>query len=267
MALLIDKREGIVTLTFNRPEARNALDPETLVELASAWEAFEQDDALRVAIITGRGDAFCSGADLGRLIPLMTGARQPETPADHKLRQNPRLQQVALLRDVDVVTKPIIAAVNGYAIAGGMELLQATDIRVAADTAVFALQEPKWGLFPLGGSTVRLPRQLPWAIAMEILLTGERMSAVDAARHGLVNRVVPADQVMAEAERFARTIVANGPLAVRAIKRSVLACVGRPLGEGLEKELEIGFPVFMTEDAREGPRAFKEKRKPEFKGK
>ncbi len=267
MALLIDKRDSVVTLTFNRPEARNALDPETIVELAEAWEAFEHDDALRVAIITGRGDAFCSGADLGRLIPLMTGARQPETPADHRMRENPRLSQMALLRDVDAVSKPIIAAVNGYAIAGGMELLQATDLRVAADTAVFALQEPKWGLFPLGGSTVRLPRQLPWPIAMEILLTGERMSAADAARHGLVNRVVPADQVMPEAQKLAATIVANGPLAVRAIKRSALACVGRPLSEGLKMESEIGFPIFMTEDAREGPRAFKEKRKPQFKGK
>jgi len=267
VALLFETRNAIATLTLNRPEARNALDPETIVELAEAWERFERDDGLRVAVITGTGDAFCSGADLGRLIPLITGARPPETPADHKLRENPRLQQIALLRDVDVVTKPIIAAINGFAIAGGMELVQAIDLRIAADTAVFALQEPKWGLFPLGGSTVRLPRQLPWAIAMEILLTGERMGAADLARFGFVNRVVPRDQVMPEALRLAETIVANGPLAVRAIKKSVLACSGRPLPEALEKELEIGFPIFMTEDAREGPRAFKEKRRPDFKGK
>jgi enoyl-CoA hydratase len=267
VALLQEKRDGVAILTFNRPAARNALDPETIVELAEAWEAFDADPELRVAVITGAGDAFCSGADLGRLIPLMTGARPPETPADHKLRENPRLQQTALLRDVDITTKPIIAAVNGFAIAGGMELMQATDLRVAADTAIFALQEPKWGLFPLGGSTVRLPRQLPWAIAMEVLLTGERMTAADAARYGLVNRVVPRDQVMPEALKLAQAIVANGPVAVRAIKRSALACSGRSLDEALQKELEIGFPVFMTEDAREGPRAFKEKRKPAFKGK
>ena len=266
MALLFEKHDGVATLTLNRPEARNALDPETIVELAEAWETFDKDPDLRVAVITGLGDAFCSGADLARLIPLLTGARQPETPADHKLRDNPHLQQIALLRDIGVTTKPIIAAVNGFAIAGGMELMQATDLRVAADTAVFALQEPKWGLFPLGGSTVRLPRQLPWAIAMEVLLTGERLSAADGARYGLVNRVVPRDQVMPEALKLARTIVANGPLAVRAIKQSVLACVGRPLEEALQKELDIGVPVFMTEDAREGPRAFKEKRNPNFKG-
>jgi enoyl-CoA hydratase len=266
VALLVEMRDGIVTLTFNRPEARNALDPETIVELAGAWEAFERDDGLRVAIVTGAGDAFCSGADLGRLIPLMTGARAPETAADHALRDNPRLQQVALLRGADIVTKPVIAAVNGYAIAGGMELMQATDLRVAADDAVFALQEPKWGLFPLGGSTVRLPRQLPWAVAMELLLTGERMGARDLARFGLLNRVVPRDHVMAEARRLAETIVANGPVAVRAIKRAALACVGRPIAEGLQQELEIGLPVFATEDAREGPRAFKEKRKPRFQG-
>jgi enoyl-CoA hydratase len=156
--------------------------------------------------------------------------------------------------------------VNGYAIAGGMELMQATDLRVAAEDAVFALQEPKWGLFPLGGSTVRLPRQLPWAIAMEILLTGERMSAQDMARHGLLNKVVARDRVLPEAEKLARLIVANGPVAVRAIKRAALACIGRPLKEGLAKELEIGLPVFATEDAREGPKAFKEKRKPVFEG-
>lgn len=266
MALLFEKRDGVAILTLNRPEARNALDPETIVELAEAWETFDEDPELRVAVITGAGDAFCSGADLARMIPLMTGARPPETPADHKLRGNPRLQQVALLRDVGVTTKPIIAAVNGHAIAGGMELMQATDLRVAAATATFALQEPKWGLFPLGGSTVRLPRQLPWAIAMEVLLTGERMSAADAARYGLVNRVVSREQVLPEALTLAQTIVANGPVAVRAIKQAVLACVGRPISEGLEKELEIGLPVFMTEDAREGPRAFKEKRRPVFKG-
>jgi enoyl-CoA hydratase len=266
VALLTDETDGILTLTLNRPEARNALDPETLVELAEAWERLEREDALRVAIVTGAGDAFCSGADLGRLIPLLTGARPPETPADHAIRANPRLQQRALLRDAEMVTKPVIAAVNGHAIAGGMELMQATDLRVAAEDAVFALQEPKWGLFPLGGSTVRLPRQLPWAIAMEMLLTGERMSAAEMARHGLLNRVVPRGQVMPEALRLARLVTANGPVAVRAIKRSALACIGRPLDEGLQKELEIGYPVFMTEDAREGPRAFKEKRRPDFKG-
>lgn len=266
MALRTESRDGIVTLTLDRPEARNALDPETICELADAWEAFETDDALRVAIVTGAGDAFCSGADLARLIPLMTGVRAPETAADRRIQEHPKLPQMALLRDVEAVTKPIIAAVNGYAIAGGMELMQATDLRVAAEDAVFALQEPRWGLFPLGGSTVRLPRQLPWAIAMEMLLTGERMTARDMERHGLVNKVVPREQVLPEAERLARLVVRNGPVAVRAIKRSALACIGLSLNAGLAKELELGLPVFATEDAREGPRAFQEKRTPQFQG-
>jgi len=267
MPLRQERRETVLILTLDRPEARNALDPETLVELAEAWTAFDADPDLRVAIITGSGNTFCSGADLGRLIPLMTGARPPETPADHKLKDNPRMQGVALLRGNDITNKPIIAAVNGHAIAGGMELMQATDLRVASENAVFALQEAKWGLFPVGGSTVRLPRQLPWAIAMEVLLTGGKMSAQDMERHGLVNRVVPPDQVLPAALELAEKIAANGPLAVQAIKRSALACSGRPLPEALATEAEIGNPIFRTEDAVEGPRAFMEKRPPAFKGK
>src|SRR6266568_1032946 len=170
-----------------------------------------------------------------------------------------------LLRNYEVV-KPIIAAVKGYCVAGGMEMLQATDIRVAAEDARFAIAEVKHALFPMGGSTVRLARQIPFAKAMEILLTGEQFSAAEALRVGLVNKVVSASDVMREARRYAEVICENGPLAVQAVKRSVMAGLGLPTAQALEKEQEIGVPAAMSEDAKEGTKAFKEKRKPVFKG-
>ena len=267
MALIFEKKEGVAYLTINRPESRNALDPETVIELSEAWQEYRDDDSLRCAIITGAGDkAFCAGADLGKLIPLYTGAKKPETDAEKQVAQDPMAAGKALLREFELY-KPIIAAVNGHAIAGGMEMLYATDIRVAAEDAKFGLQEVKWSIFPMIGSTVKLPRQLPYARTMEILLTGELITAQEAYQLGFINRVVPRDQVMEEPERYARIIVGNGPLAVIALKKAVLTSMGLPVKEGLAKELEIGFPVIMSQDAQEGPRAFKEKRKPQFKGK
>ncbi len=266
MALIFEKKDGIAYLTINRPEARNALDPETVVELIDAWTEYRDDDGLRCAIITGEGDkAFCAGADLGKLIPLITGVIKPETEVEKKVAADPMIASKALLRDFELY-KPVIAAVNGHAIAGGMEMLYSTDIRVAAEGARFGLQEVKWSIFPMMGSSIKLPRQLPYARTMEILLTGELMSAQEAYQLGFVNRVVPREQVMEEAERFARIIADNGPLAVTALKKAVLTGIGLPLKEGLAKELEIGYPVIMSEDCKEGPRAFKEKRKPVFKG-
>jgi enoyl-CoA hydratase len=267
MALIYEKREGVAYLTLNRPEARNALDPETILELAAAWEDYRDDAGMRCAIITGAGDkAFCSGADLGKLIPLFTGAKKPETEADKAVAKDPLLPSKALLKDFELY-KPVIAAVNGHAIAGGMELLYSTDIRIAAEDAKFGLQEVKWAIFPMTGSSVKLPRQLPYARTMEILLTGELMDAQEAFQLGFLNRVVPKGKVLEEAERFARIIAENGPLAVMAIKKAVLQNIGLTLAEGLAREAEIATPVFLTEDAREGPRAFKEKRKPQYKGK
>ena len=267
MSLIYEKKDGIAYITFNRPEARNAFDPETVIELVDAWKDYRDDDSLRCAILTGSGDkVFCSGADLGKLIPLFTGAKQPETDAAKAVQKNPQLLQQAILREFDLY-KPVIAAINGTAIAGGMEILYATDIRIAAEGTKFGLQEVKWSILPLMGSTVKLPRQLPYVKAMELMLTGELMDAEEALQLGFINRVVPQDQVMVEAERIANIIVKNGPLAVKAIKQAVLAGIGLPLSQGLEKELEIGIPVFFSEDAKEGPRAFKEKREPQFKGK
>jgi enoyl-CoA hydratase len=267
MALIYEKKNRIAYLTLNRPEAQNAFDPETVIEIIDAWKDYREDNDLRCAIITGAGDdVFSSGADLKRLIPLITGARQPETDADKMIQKDPYLPQKAFLRTMKI-DKPIIAAINGHAIAGGMEILYATDIRIAAEGVRFGLQEVKWSIVPLMGSSVKLPRQIPYVKAMEILLTGELIDAEEALRLGFINKVVPKGQVMEEAERYATLIAKNGPLAIKAIKQSVQAAIGLPLKDGLAKELEFGIPVFLSEDAQEGPRAFKEKREPDFKGK
>jgi enoyl-CoA hydratase len=265
-ALLYVKDGHIATLTMNRPEARNAINPEMLCRFADAWEDVNGDAEIRVAILTGAGeDAFCAGADLDRLVRMMQGLRPPENEFDERIKDDVGIIYKGLMRSLDVV-KPIVAAVKGFCVAGGLEILNCCDIRVAADDAQFGLAEVKWSLFPMGGSTVRIPRQIPWPIAMEIMLTGERISAAEAYRVCLINKVVPRDQVMAEARRYAAIIAENGPLAVQAVKRSALAGLGLPTDKALEKELEIGIPVSMSEDAREGPKAFKEKRKPVFKG-
>ncbi len=267
MAVVEFEQQGhIAVVTINRPETRNAFSPEVLVRLADAWRTVEHDDDIRVAVITGAGDtAFSAGADLKLLIPLMTGARQPENEYDEAIAADPAIGRRALLRDHDP-GKPVIAAVNGLAIAGGFELMIACDLRVAADGARLGLQEAKWGLFPLSGSTVRLPRQIPKAVAMEILLTGDLIDAARAQELGLINRVVPQQDVLAVARRYAETISENGPVAVQAIRRSVRETAGRPEQDALAMETDIGWPVFQTEDAVEGPRAFAEKRRPEFKG-
>ncbi len=265
-ALLYVKEGHIATLTMNRPAARNAVNPEMLCRLADAWEDVNADPAIRVAILTGAGEqAFCAGADLDKLVRMMQGAIPPENEYDERIKNDVGTIYKGFMRSLDVV-KPIVAAVRGFCVAGGLELLNCCDIRVAADDAQFALAEVKWSLFPMGGSTVRIPRQIPWPIAMELMLTGERISAQEAYRVCLINKVVPAAQVMGEARRYAEIIAANGPLAVQAVKRSALAGMGLPTAQALEKELEIGIPVSMSQDAREGPRAFKEKRAPRFTG-
>ncbi len=266
MALVDYEIKGHVAIvTLNRPEARNAINPEVAVRLADAWQKARDDDNVRVIVVTGKGSAFCAGADLGQLIPMMSGARKPENEWDERVVKEPGITSRALLRNFDTV-KPVIAAINGHAIAGGMEMVQGTDIRVACPEAKFGVQEVKWAIFPAGGSTVRLPVQLPFAKAMELLLTGDLISAEEAKEIGFLNYVVPADQIMAKALEIAEKIAANGPIAVKAIRKSARACLGKPEQEALRIENEISAPVFQTEDAREGPRAFMEKRKPAYKG-
>jgi len=248
-------------ITLNNPKTKNALNPEMLVRLARIYDDLKSDPNVRVIVLTGTGSCFCSGADLGRLITLMSGARKPEDEWDKAYMSDPTLGAKGSLREFDV-GKPIVLAANGHAIAGGMELLQGTDIRVVAEDAKFGLQEPKWGLFPMGGSTVRLPRQIPMAIAMEILLTGGLFSAQRALQFGLVNYVLPKEQVLPKALEIAKQIAENGPVAVKAIKKSVRECIGLPELEAMKKEKELAIPVFAHPDAKEGPRAFLEKRKP-----
>ncbi|MGF1597118.1 MAG: enoyl-CoA hydratase-related protein [Acidimicrobiales bacterium] len=255
----------VAHITLNRPEARNAINPEVMCRLVDAWDQVQANDDIRVAVITGTGTVFSAGADLGRLIPLITRSRQPEDEFDHRVLADKTLGDRALLR-VNDLDKPVIAAINGTAVAGGCELVQGTDIRVAADTARFGVQEVQRALFPGGGSTVRLPVQLPYAVAMEWLLTGELVDADRAYQLGFVNRVVPADQVMADALTIAERIAANGPIAVRAIKASVKACMGLPEREGMALESKLSAPVFRSQDAIEGPRAFMEKRTPNYTG-
>jgi enoyl-CoA hydratase len=265
-ALLFEKRNHIAYLTFNRPEVHNSFNPEIIVSLGEAWHEIDRDDDVRAVIITGAGRvAFSAGADLGRLIPLFTGAREPEDEWDNKLLANRRLADSALLRSFNV-DKPIVAAINGFCIAGGMELIQATDIRVASENASFGLQEVKWAIVPAAGSLARLQRQVPYCKAMEILLTGNRIDANEAWRLGLINYVVPSERLMARAEELAAAIAENGPVAVRAIKEAVRRTSGRPLEEAFKIENECAAVVMRTEDAREGPRAFMEKRKPVYKG-
>lgn len=258
--LLIERDGHVVTLIMNRPDARNALSAEMIARLADAWDMIDGDEGVRVAILTGAGGHFSAGADL----KAMAGG-YGEDEWTRRSAEDPGLPFKALLRHYRL-RKPLVAAVEGYAVAGGTEILQATDVRVAAAGARFGIAEVRRGLFPVGGSTVRLRRQIPYAWAMDILLTGELIPAETALRIGLVSRVVPDGEALAEARRIAERIVENGPLAVQAVKRSVQETEGLPEAEALKIELEIGLPIFRTEDAREGPRAFAEKRRPDFKG-
>lgn len=264
--LIYEKKDGVATLTMNRPERRNALSPQMVVEMAQAWQDFRDDSSCRVAILSGAGDAaFCSGADLGLLIPLFSRAREAEDEYDEALIKDRNLMQIALLRDFELY-KPVIAAVNGYALAGGTEILQATDIRIAAPHAEFGLTEVSRGIIPGGGSLVRLARQIPYCKAMEILLLGDRMSAEEAHRIGLINKIVEADQLQSQAIAIAERIAENGPLAVAACKEAVIRTSGLSYADAFPIENELSGRVMRTRDAREGPLAFMEKRQPNFTG-
>lgn len=259
-------KDHVARLTINRPKARNAMSPEVMVRLHDAWQEVRDSDAIRVAVLTGTGDkAFCSGADLALTAPLVTGARKIEDEWDERLLQILGSDEGLFLINRDTV-KPVIAAINGHAIAGGMELVFGCDIRVTVPDAKFGLQEVKWGLFPAGASTVRLPRQIPQAIAMELLLTGDLITAQRAHALGFVNHVVDASDLLLAALTIARKIADNGPLAVRAIRHSARDCAGQTEVRALEIEAELAKSVVASEDAREGPRAFIEKRKPVFRG-
>ncbi|WP_430782563.1 crotonase/enoyl-CoA hydratase family protein [Actinoplanes sp. G11-F43] len=257
MDALIEQRGPILIVTMNRPRVRNALSPEMLAVMRDAWDRADADPDIRVAILTGAGGAFCSGADLR----AMTGNH----PGDGFRDGGADLSRIDALLKGRRLSKPLIAAVEGPAVAGGTEILQATDVRVAGESARFGVSEARWGLFPLGGSAVRLPRQLPYPIAAELLLTGRHLLAPEAHRIGLINHVVPDGQALPKALEIAEVIAANGPIAIQAILRTIRETEGLPEDDAFAIESRIGMKVFTSDDAKEGPQAFIEKRRPHFK--
>lgn len=264
--VIFEKRGQQAWITLNRPEARNMLNGSMFLELADAWQEVREDDAIRVAVLTAAGEEdFCCGGDLSEVIPLWTGAKQAQTAQEKRLVEDPLIADRIMLK-ADPLYKPVIAAVNGRALGGGTELLQATDIRIAAEHAEFALPEPKVGVVPGAGSMVRLARQLPWAHAMKILLGGEPVSAAEALAMGLVSEVVPLAELQARAEHYAENVCRQAPLALQAVKRTALATHTLPWEDAFRFEMEQAAHVMMTKDAREGPRAFKERREPRFLG-
>jgi enoyl-CoA hydratase len=289
--------DHVVLITIDRPESRNSADMEHFKLLRESWDRFRDDDSAWVAIITGVGEAFFSGADLKRYIPEITKLQKQIAEEGLSEIDGYRLDDgtKAVLRNYEL-NKPVIAAVNGFCTAGGMEMLGGTDIRVACPEARFAVMEPKRGLFAGGGTTVRLPRQIPWPLAMEFLLCADLIPAERALQMGLLNAVVPRDRLLDTARDFAARIIANAPLAVQATKesalsglyhdeheirllrgalrdiesseslpaevRTVLERLDRDLRTAFERESRLSSRIFQSEDAKEGPKAFAEKRPP-----
>jgi len=254
---LLERQGHVLIVTMNRPRVRNALSGPMMALLLEAWDQVDSDPDIRVCVLTGAGGAFCAGADL----KAMTRSH----PGESFRSGGPDMSAIPALLKGRRLTKPLIAAVEGPAIAGGTEILQATDIRVAGESARFGISEARWGLFPLGGSAVRLTRQIPYTVAADLLLTGRHISAAEAKEIGLIGHVVPDGQALAKALELAGLIAANGPVAVRGILRTIRETEGLPENEAFQVEAGIGTAVFRSEDAKEGPRAFTEKRKPNFR--
>jgi enoyl-CoA hydratase len=263
-AVVVEKDGPVLVVTLNRPEKRNAINCESMCRLYDAWRQLDRDDELRVAILTGRGSTFCAGMDLAEIGKMSSG--KPENEWMARALREPALIYGAWLK-TERPTKPVILAVEGFARAGGTEILQGTDIRVAGESAVFGVTEVQRGLFPMAGSTVRLRRQIGYAVAAEMLLCGEDLPARRALELGLVNHVVPDGQALAKAREIAARIAKNGPLAVKAIVATLRETETLPEPQAFAIEQRYGMGVMASEDAREGPRAFLEKREPVFRGK
>ena len=261
--VLTDAADGVLVITINRPAAKNAVNRSVSEGIAAALDKLDADDALRVGVLTGAGGTFCAGMD------LKAGADGDHGSTEEFMNlmgEVPNVHWQALLRD-NRPSKPLILAVEGYALAGGTEILAGTDIRVAAENATFGVTEVAWGLYPMAGSSIRLPRQIPYCLAAEIVLLGRHVTAREALDWGLVNRLVPAGETLAEAKKIADQIAETGPLALKAITRSL-----REIQTDVEESQamlqsdELANPVFASADAKEGMRAFKEKRKANFTG-
>ena len=248
---------GVAVVTLNRPEAHNSVDPAMRSLMHQTWDRIRNDDDILVTIITGAGEkAFCTGSDLKKTMPSQDSfARQVFAS------QNNGAMISGLLMD-----KPLIAAVNGYAMGGGMELALACDIRLCSDNAQFALSEVKVGSLPGSGGTQRLPRYIGMSDAMLMLLTGDRVDAAEALRTGLVSRVFPQADLLKSAKEIAFKIAANAPLSVKAVKRMVQQGMDMPLGHAIDVERYAFGLLFNSEDRVEGRKAFAEKRKPNYKG-
>ena len=260
---IVEKDGHLMVVTMNRPKRMNAISGPMIVRMYDAFKEASEDDNIRCIIVTGADGNFTSGADLR----AMSGdADNSDTGIDMKARskEDPEIHWKGLLRSFRP-TKPIIAAVEGVAIAGGTELLQAMDIRVAGESAKFGISEAKWSLYPMGGSAVRLRRQVPYTIAAELLLTGKHITATEAKDIGLIGHVVPDGSAMKKAKEIADQICQNGPLAVEAILRTLHETDGMTEQEALDHEYSYGWNVFSSDDAKEGPKAFSEKRVPDFK--
>lgn len=248
--VIVEKSGGIINVRINRPAVMNACDGETYDAIADAWDDLENDPLLRVGILSGEGRSFCVGTDIKWV--MSPGA------AGFEDRLYPRLLSL---------TKPIIAAIQGHCNGGGLEQALGADIRVSADDAHFGLGEVRLGWIPGGHGTQRLPRVIPLGAALEMLYTGGRIDAHEAYRVGLVNHVVPADQLMSKCEQIAAEIVKSAPLAVQKMKAAVMQGRDMPLPEAVKVEHEYFQWLMQTEDAREGARAFAEKRAPKWKAK
>ena len=249
--VLVEVTRGVQVVTINRPQVRNAIDAATAAEIAAAMDELDGRDDLAAGVITGAGTAFCAGMDLKAFL----AGERPSTPERGfaGLVEKPP-------------AKPLVAAVNGPAIAGGFEVVLACDLVVAADDAVFGLPEVKRGLVAAAGGLLRLPRRIPYHLAMEWALTGEYVTARRAYEVSLVNRLVAREDVLAEAVALAAAVAANSPLALRATKRTIVESVDWPAAEAFGRQREISEPVRASEDAKEGARAFKEKRPPVWRG-
>lgn len=262
--LVLAEADGpILTVTINRPEKKNAANAEVLCRLYDAWVRLDEDDSLRVAILTGKGDTFCAGMDLAEIGRLRQGVVDNEWL--QRFKDQPEVILGGWLKTYRP-TKPVILAAEGYARAGGTEILQGTNIRVAGESAVFGVTEVQRGLFPMAGSAVRLRRQIGYAVAAEMLLTGEDLPARRAYELGLVNHVVPDGQALAKAREIAERIARNGPLAVKGILATLRETEAMPEEEAFKIEMAHGGKVMASKDAAEGPRAFLEKRDPAFTG-
>ena len=252
MSFLFEKKGRVAYMIFNRPEAMNALDPETLIEFSQACIDFRDDPDLWVAIITGAGDkAFCAGADLKKLTPRITEGTFEVPPT--------------IMRGLDI-WKPFIAAVNGLALGAGLEVMLACDLTIASENAVFGLPEVRWGLIAGWGGVMRLPRMIPRAKANEIIMMARTIDAQEAYRLGLINCIVPQSEILATAEKWAEEILTLGPLAIRAAKELATKSTVLSLEDAWKLKDTITQPLFLSRDSREGQRAFSEKRWPNFRG-